>query len=73
MAGSRVGRRSARPTLGRRVTKCGKVRYRTELDAKMALANRVWKDKGEVRAYRHSKCGGWHLTSMPLGAVPCTS
>jgi hypothetical protein len=40
------------------------VRYRTEVDAKMALAYREWKDKGEVRAYHHSQCGGWHLTSQ---------
>lgn len=44
--------------------KCYKVCYRDELEAKMALAVRVWKDKGEIRAYR---CGRvWHLTSEPL-------
>jgi hypothetical protein len=61
--------RGRRPTLGKKVAKCGKVRYRTEVDAKMALAYRSWKDKGEVRAYRHSKCGGWHLTSQPMGTT----
>jgi hypothetical protein len=34
----------------------------TELDAKMALATRVWKDKGEIRYY---PCGDhFHLTSQ---------
>lgn len=39
-----------------------KVTFRTELDAKLALAERVWKDKGEARYYA---CHGhFHLTSM---------
>ena len=38
-----------------------KVIFFTELDAKLALAQRVWKDKGEVDYY---PCHGhWHLTS----------
>lgn len=47
---------------------CGhrrKVIFVTELDAKMALARRVWKDKGEKRYYE-CRFGGklhWHLTS----------
>lgn len=40
----------------------GKVVFETELDAKIALATRVWKDKGEVRYYA-CKLGHWHLTS----------
>jgi len=36
--------------------------FRTELDAKIALASRVWKDKGETRYY---PCGHhFHLTSQ---------
>lgn len=46
--------------------RCGKVCFNTELDAKIALADRIKKDKGEIRHYR---CGRyWHLTSMPLNA-----
>lgn len=40
----------------------GKVKFPTELDAKIALARRVWKDKGECRYYF---CHGhYHLTSQ---------
>lgn len=40
----------------------GKVVFHTELDAKIALAGRKAKDKGEIRYY---KCWGhWHLTSQ---------
>lgn len=41
-----------------------KVIFHTELDAKIALADRIAKDKGEKRYY---PCGKhFHLTSMPL-------
>lgn len=50
-----------------RCNRTGKVIFRTELDAKIALASRVWKDKGEVRFY--SCHGHFHLTSMPLAAI----
>lgn len=47
-----------------RCNRTGKVIFKTELDAKIALAKRVWKDKGEQRAY---PCGThWHLTSQPI-------
>lgn len=39
-----------------------KVIFHTELEAKIALARRVWKDKGEQRPYF---CHGhYHLTHM---------
>lgn len=42
--------------------RAGKVIFRTELDAKIALARRVWNDKGERRIY---PCGDhFHLTSQ---------
>lgn len=45
-----------------RCNRNGKVSFATEIDAKIALASRVWKDKGEVRYY---PCHGhFHLTSM---------
>lgn len=45
----------------------GKVMFATELDAKMALADRVWKDKGEQRYY---KCRNhYHLTSQAKRAA----
>lgn len=52
-------------------TKCksGKVAFHDDLAAKMALARRVWKDKGEVRHYQCESCGKWHLTSRKLNNV----
>lgn len=43
----------------------GKVIFDTELDAKIALATRMRKDKGEVRHYPCTIAGHthWHLTS----------
>lgn len=52
--------------------RCGtKIRYRDEIAAKLALAEIAHSDsstrsKNEVRAYRCSRCRGWHLTSMTL-------
>nr|WP_243394815.1 hypothetical protein [Bifidobacterium imperatoris] len=50
---------------------CGKARFRTELDAKIALASvqrqrrgRV-RDKDEKRYYLCPQCHGYHLTSKP--------
>lgn len=43
-----------------------KITFKTELEAKIALAERVWKDKGEIRAYRCKFRKHWHLTSMTL-------
>lgn len=45
--------------------KTGKVRFRTEVDAMLALARRAHRDKGEIRQYRCPFCKGWHLTSQP--------
>ena len=48
--------------MARVCNKTGKVIFPTELDAKIVLARRVWKDKGEVRYY---PCGKhFHLTSL---------
>jgi hypothetical protein len=46
--------------------KCGKVIYRTELDAKLALLNRQNRDKGQLRIHRCNVCKGkvYHLTSQ---------
>jgi hypothetical protein len=41
-----------------------KVQFHTELDAKIALAPRVRKDKGEIRYYQCEFCNGWHLSSQ---------
>lgn len=45
----------------------GKWRYRTEIDAKLALADIQHRDSStrlhmEQRAYRCTECRGWHLT-----------
>lgn len=54
---------------GRSVHGCtDKVRYRTKLDAKIALANtslrkRTRAGKDESRPYKCEHCFGWHLTS----------
>jgi hypothetical protein len=47
----------------RRCNRAGKVIFERELDAKLALAQRVWKDKGEVDYYPCEN-GHWHLTSQ---------
>lgn len=47
----------------RTCNRTGKVCFHTELDAKIVLAGRLAKDKGEIRYYQ---CGGhFHLTSQP--------
>lgn len=46
-----------------RCNRAGKVIFPTEIDAKIALATRVWKDKGEKRYYRCPN-GHYHLTSQ---------
>ena len=49
---------------------CGKRRYRSEIDAKIALTRIARtgddsrRDKTPRRAYRCGTCKGWHLTSM---------
>lgn len=48
--------------------KCHKRRYRTELDAKIALWStgkaRNEEKRKESRFYFHKACKGWHITSM---------
>lgn len=53
---------------------CAKVRYRTEIDAKIALSNTAYtaaqrsdEKRQESRTYRCPRCKGWHLTSQPKG------
>ena len=41
-----------------------KVVFPTELEAKIALATRVWKDKGEKRHYLCPSGRHYHLTSQ---------
>lgn len=48
----------------RRCWRGNKVIFATELDAKLALAQRVWRDKGEVDFYPCPN-GHYHLTSQP--------
>lgn len=49
-----------------RTRKCRgqKVIFHTELDAKIALAPRIAKDKGEIRYYRCEIGNHWHLSSQ---------
>lgn len=53
------------------MAKCAKRRYRSEIDAMIALSNagnsHDGRAKTEVRCYRCPKCGGWHLTSKARG------
>lgn len=49
-----------------RCPKTGKVRFRDELAARLALAGRVG-DKGSVRVYPCKFCGKWHSTSQKKG------
>lgn len=46
-----------------------KVKFRTQLDAKIVLAKRIRQDKGELREYRCPRCGAWHLTSQEKRAA----
>lgn len=51
------------------MSKCAKQRFRTKLDAKLALAkiqakDKSWRPKMEKRFYWCQPCSGWHLTSM---------
>lgn len=53
-----------------RSRKCGKRRYRSSIEAKIALADIQMKDstnraKQELRTYYCKHCSGWHLTSKP--------
>lgn len=41
-----------------------KRRFRSEVDAKMALAMAQWADTGEKRFYSCPFCNGFHLTSQ---------
>ena len=52
--------------MARRCPKTGKVTFHDELSAKIALARRVWKDKGEQRYYPCTvgKETHYHLTSL---------
>lgn len=64
--------RPGRPGNQRPRRPCGKVRYRDEIAAKLALSRLLYQDKPghtERRAYRckgPKGCGGWHLTSAEL-------
>lgn len=40
--------------------------FRDELAAKIALSERIARDKGETRTYKCEFCPAWHLTSQPL-------
>jgi hypothetical protein len=49
---------------------CDKIAYPTENDAKKhirEIRKLEQKHKKPVRSYECEKCGGWHLTSIPLG------
>lgn len=49
----------------RTCTACSKVIFWKEIDAKIALMKRAFKEKGEKRVYRCPAGKGWHLTSKP--------
>ncbi len=59
----------------RRRNSCGKVRFRDELDGKIALmkAQRARDRRGdpvvEKRVYPCRRCHGYHLTSQPLNGA----
>lgn len=51
----------------RKCRRSGKIKWRTELDAKLAMANIDYKMRAatkekEIRAYRCPFCDYWHLT-----------
>lgn len=53
--------------------KCHKIRYQTEIDAKIALSSATYaaaqrsdEKRKEVRVYRCPRCKGWHLTKQGL-------
>lgn len=46
-----------------------KVIFHTELDAKIALAPRIRKDKGEIRYYKCEFGDHYHLTSQVKDSV----
>lgn len=58
------------PSKIKKSRKCGKRKYRSRMDAMLALANtqgsRRSNRRNEKRIYRCPDCGGWHLTSMSL-------
>ena len=57
----------------RKTSKCGvtgKIRYRSDIDAKIVLSEIQHKDssrrpKIETKVYNCPHCKGWHLTSKP--------
>lgn len=55
----------------KRCATTGKLRYRTEVDAMLALMSTGRREKTkrqERRQYRCPHCNGWHLTSQALKA-----
>ena len=54
--------RSDRPL--RRCAATGLVIFKSELEAKIVLASRVWRDKGERRVFLCPAGRHFHLTSM---------
>jgi len=51
-------------------TRCKKQRFKSRIDALIALSRIQWRDKSwrpkqETRAYLCERCYGWHLTSKP--------
>lgn len=48
----------------------GKRRLRDEVGAKLALAEALARDSGEIRFYECMMCGGYHLTSQDKGVTP---
>jgi hypothetical protein len=62
----------------------GKARYRGRKDIKLALRRADWErsrarlnevacSRREIRGYRCSDCGGWHLTSQPAPSIRLAS
>jgi hypothetical protein len=54
-----MGKKGKKP----RCSSSGKIQYRTEIDAKLAIAGFAAKGRDEARAYRCPECRKWHTTS----------
>lgn len=51
----------------RKCIRTGKVKFRSDLDARIALAGRINRDSGELRTYQCEFCHQYHMTSQTKG------
>ena len=54
-------------SIPRKCIRTGKVKFNSELDARIALAGRINRDLGEKRVYQCEFCHEYHLTSQNKG------